>query len=126
MTRTLSTGLLSALLLICCLVGCQASPGINKQYGAYHEWVPASVKETADATNRAFDALNIQLVGDKITPEEYKIVGRNTYNTKIIVTLRDDGKSTDVGVRIDPGESEGYSLTVLNGIKHELGLTDRR
>jgi len=113
-TRPTQLHLLAVALAATLLGACETAPGLDKQFGAYYEYLPASAGAVADAAGRAVREMGLQIISETDT----KIVTRNAFNTKITVTIKAVGaESTKVGVRVFPGESEGLSLGVISRIK---------
>ncbi len=109
------------------LSACTQSPGINKQFGTYYEWTDASTDRVVDATYAALRDLDINVVGERDAAGPVtKINAVNRYGTEVLVTIRNEGSTRKYGVEVEPGESEGYSLTILNAIRRNLGLSDRK
>lgn len=103
-------------------------PGVYKSGGTFYEWTNAPV---ADVSRAAFATLEEQPNVVVITEEDLdapatEIRAINRYGTAITVYVEEDGNATSYGVNIDPGESEGYSLTLLNGIRRHLGQSNRK
>ena len=117
------------LLMGAVLAGCTTrEPGIYKSGGTYYEWTNASPREVSHA---AYTTLRGQPNVVLITEEDpdnpaSEIRAINRFGTAITVYIEEDGNATSYGVNVNPGHSEGYSLTLLNGIRRNLGLSDRK
>lgn len=113
--------LLGIVLSLAALTACESAPGLDKQFGVYYEYLHAPAGVVAEAASRAVREMGLQVISDEPTENGTKIVTRNSFNTKIIVTAKGVGpESTKVGIRVFPGESEGLSLSVMSKIKSNL------
>ncbi len=103
------------------LAACESAPGLDKQFGTYYEYLPASAVAVSDAASIAVREMGLQIISEKPSQSGIKIVTRNSFNTKITITAKSAGaESTRVGVHVFPGENEGLSLSVIQEIKNNL------
>lgn len=110
-----------AVIAVVALNACESAPGLDKRFGTYYEYLPAPVNTVAQAASTAVRDMGLQVISEQSTSSGAKIVARNSFNTKIIITASFAGpESTKVGVRVDPGENEGLSLSVIQKIKANL------
>ena len=103
------------------VAGCETAPGLKKRFGSYTEWVSASPDRAVAAARQAFTELDLQPVEQTQSGDTTRLVARNALNTRITVTLKPAGSdSTRIGVKVTPGQSEGYSLSLLRAIQGNL------
>lgn len=117
------------MLLAVVLTGCTTrEPGIYKSAGTYYEWTNAPASEVSRAAFKTLDEQpNVVLITEEdpaVPASEIRAINR--FGTAITVYIDENDNATSYGVNVNPGHSEGYSLTILNGIRRNLGLSDRK
>jgi len=103
--------------------GCDKSrPGVTKKFtGEYTRYYPTTGDEVHAATQRVFSKLEMMPVEDNYTQGSGKTTARNFQNTKVSVRIKEESpQSTFVALKVDPGQSEPFSVRLLQMINEEL------
>lgn len=112
----------AAMLLL--LSGCASTeqrPGVTKESGFYTRIMPASPQRIGIAAQQALKGMDLMLMQSAAVRDGWTVVGRNFQDTRVTVSITPDGENVSkVGVKVDPGESEGLSLRVLDQIQQQL------
>lgn len=98
--------------------GCHSAPGRSKKFGTYYEYMPGTVDHVTEAARQVLDEMGYM----SKTAEDATAAGRLSYRASfgsdINVKVEPDGpNSVQVGVNINPGDSEGMSQNILKRIR---------
>lgn len=119
-TRRSCGGVLAAagLMLALNLGGCEAAPGLDKQFGFYYENLPAPPAAVEHAIDRTLPQMNLMLVERKAG----QVVAVAPHNAKVTIRYSELGPAgnTRLGVKVESGESETFSNAVIKRIKSNL------
>ena len=97
------TIMLTTVLLAATLLGaCHTAPGVNKRFGTYYEYLPVG----ADRAMRAAEQTVIDNEWTLIEQSPRELRARDAYDNRITITIdQAAGASSQVGVKVHPGES---------------------
>jgi hypothetical protein len=102
-------------------VGCKSAPGLNKQFGHFYEWVEAPLDRALPAARAGARDANARVIEERTSGNKVTLIARNPDNARVEISLTQAGANrTRIGVKVTPGEPEGYSRIVLNSIKERL------
>ena len=107
----------------CLIVGCTDSerPGVTKISGSYIRLMGADPEPLGHAAERVFGAMNLLSIQSGPSGSGWTVTGRNFQDTRLTVSITPAGAgASQVAVNIEPGESEGLSLRVLDQIQEQL------
>ncbi|WP_419807482.1 hypothetical protein [Sphingomonas sp.] len=113
-------------LLVCLTVGAcaavQQRPGVTSVNGTFVRIVPDPPAKVGAAAADVLKDMGFMVVSSAADGDGWAVASRNGQDSRVTATALPTGDgATQLSVNVDPGNSEGLSLRVLDQIQARLG-----